>query len=424
MKEDFLHYLWRYKKIPLNCTLTSGEPLQILSFGTYNTLSGPDFESAQLLIADQHWAGNVEMHLKSSHWYTHKHEQDPAYCNVILHVVWEHDIEVFDSNNNPLPTLELQSIISPELLYHYQNTLILPYEFIPCEKQYTSLPSITLLSWHERLFIERLEEKASLVQQLWQEVHSDWEMTLFIMLLKLFGGTVNGEAFLQIGKSLPFSIIRKERTHPLRLEALLLGQAQLLPSETPSQYTKALCSDYAYIKQKHNLSTPPVKLHFTGLRPQGFPTIRLAQLAQLYEQQEALFSQLLEAHNFTAIKKLFNVELSYFWETHYTFAKTSKKTKKPLSDSFIALIWINVIIPIKYWYYKTLGKEIGEELIEEIKQLPAENNSIINAFKSLPTEVNSAFDSQVLLQQYKHYCQHKRCLDCAIGIALLGRNKC
>ena len=421
MKEDFLHYLWKYKKVPLNTVLTTGERLQILSFGDYNTLSGPDFQSAQLLIDEQQWAGNVEMHLKSSHWYVHGHESDPAYRNVILHVVWEHDVEVFDANNLPIPTLELRDLISPELLERYNTTVASHYQFIPCEKEYTTIPAITLLSWNERLLVERLEEKATAVNELLKAANFDWEKVLFCMLLKSFGGTVNGEAFLQLGKHLDFSIIRKERSHPLHLEALLLGQAGLLLEETELSYPRELLQNYHYLQQKYNLSAPVVKIHFTGLRPQGFPTIRLSQLVQLYELNEGLFSQILEVNDFKSIQKLFAVGVSDFWETHYTFTKTSKKVKKPISASLITLIWINVFIPLKYAYYQSLGKDVSESLIEELKTMTAESNSIITQYQQLGVSVTTAFDTQVLLQQYKHYCQSKRCLDCAIGISILGR---
>ena len=420
MKEDFLHYLWKYKKVPLNTVLTTGERLQILSFGEYNSLSGPDFQSAQLLIGEQQWAGNVEMHLKSSHWYVHGHESDPTYRNVILHVVWEHDIEVFDANNQPIPTLELRGLISPELLERYNTTVASHYQFIPCEKEYTTIPTITLLSWNERLLVERLEEKATAVNELWKAANFDWEKVLFCMLLKSFGGTVNGEAFLQMGKHLDFSIIRKERSHPLHLEALLLGKAGLLPEATELTYPRELLQNYHYLQQKYKLSAPVVKIHFTGLRPQGFPTIRLSQLAQLYELNEGLFSQILEVNDFKSIQKLFAVGVSEFWETHYTFTKASKKVKKPISESLITLIWINVFIPIKYAYYQSLGN-MNESLIEELKTMTAESNSIITQYQQLGVSVTTAFDTQVLLQQYKHYCQSKRCLDCAIGISILGR---
>ncbi|GJH41000.1 hypothetical protein RCZ04_15500 [Capnocytophaga sp. HP1101] len=421
MKEDFLHYLWKYKKIPLNTTLTNGENLQILSFGEYNTLSGPDFQSAKLLIGEQQWGGNVEMHLKSSFWYAHGHEHDPAYRNVILHVVWEHDIEVFDANSQPIPTLELQHLIPTELLHRYQTALNSHYQFIPCEKQYAQAPAITLLAWNERLLIERLEEKATAVNALWQAANFDWEKVLFCMLLKSFGGTANAEAFSTLGKDLDFGLIRKERTHPLHLEALFLGQAGLLLTESEHTYPQTLLQHYRYLQQKYHLTPPAVRLNFTGLRPQGFPTIRLSQLAQLYETHEALFSQLLDAPDFKSVQKLFAVGVSEFWETHYTFGKDSKKVKKPISQTLLTLIWLNVLIPLQYAYYQSLGKDVSESLIEILQTLPAESNHIISAFQRLSANPSTAFDTQVLLQQYKRYCQYKQCLHCAVGIAILGR---
>ena len=421
MKEDFLHYLWKYKKVPLICQLSTGEMLEILSFGQYNTLSGADFFNAKLLIDGQQWAGNVEMHLKSSHWYAHGHQQDPAYRNVILHVVWEHDIEVFDANNQPIPTLELKNIISPELLSRYQTSLGAPYEFIPCEKDYKSTPEMTLLSWNERLFVERLEEKSAFIAEVWQEAQWDWEKVLFLLLLKYFGGVVNGEAFLEIGRQLDFSIIRKECSHPLHLEALFLGRANLLPEEGEHTYIKDLQQHYAYLQQKYNLQDITAIINFKGLRPQSFPTIRLSQLVQVYEQRESLFSKILEITDWHSLLALFKVGVSDFWETHYTFHKVSPKVKKPISATLLQLLLINVVIPIQYFYYKTLGKDITETLIKIIKGLPAERNGVVDAFQRLGAKVETAFDSQVLLQQHKQYCKGKRCLDCAIGVALLRK---
>jgi len=421
MKEDFLHYLWKYKKVPLSCQLSTGESLEILSFGQYNILSGADFFNAKLLIGGQQWAGNVEMHLKSSHWYAHGHQQDPAYRNVILHVVWEHDVEVFDTNNQPIPTLELKNIIAPELFSRYQTSFWAPYQFIPCEKNYKLTSEMMLSSWKERLFVERLEEKSAFIAEVWQEAQWDWEKVLFLLLLKYFGGVVNGEAFLEIGRHLDFSIIRKECSHPLHLEALFLGRANLLPEEGEHTYIKDLQQHYAYLQQKYNLQDINPIINFRGLRPQGFPTIRLSQLAQVYEQRESLFSKILEITDWHSLLALFKVGVSDFWETHYTFHKVSPKVKKPISATLLQLLLINVVVPIQYFYYKTLGKDITETLIKTIKGLPAESNGVVDAFQHLGAKVETAFDSQVLLQQHKQYCKGKRCLDCAIGIALLQK---
>ena len=244
---------------------------------------------------------------------------------------------------------------------------------------------------------------------------------LFLLLLKYFGGVVNGEAFLEIGRHLDFSIIRKECSHPLHLEALFLGRANLLPEEGEHTYIKDLQQHYAYLKQKYNLQDINPIINFRGLRPQGFPTIRLSQLAQVYEQHESLFSKILEITDWHSLLALFKVGVSDFWETHYTFHKVSPKVKKPISATLLQLLLINVLVPIQYFYNKTLGKDITEALIKTIKGLPAESNGVVDAFQHLDAKVETAFDSQVLLQQHKQYCKGKRCLDCAIGVALLRK---
>jgi hypothetical protein len=122
MQEDFLHYIWKHKKFQVNDlkTTTRGSVV-INSVGQHNFNSGPDFFNAQLSIGSQLWAGNVEIHVKSSDWFLHNHEQDKAYDNVILHVVWEHDIEVFRKDNTAIPTLQLKDFTSKDILNNYEK---------------------------------------------------------------------------------------------------------------------------------------------------------------------------------------------------------------------------------------------------------------------------------------------------------------
>lgn len=419
MKEDFLHYLWKTKKIPQDVMLTSGESLLIQSFGEHNRLSGPDFLNVRLQIDGQQWAGNVEVHLKSSYWYAHRHEQDKAYSNVILHVVWEHDVEVFDNNQQIIPTLELKNQIDTEMLEVYKKLMFSVNHFINCEKHYSYIAKMISFSWYESLFTERLNQKSNFVENLLEQTNSDWEKVLFLMLLKNFGGTVNGEAFLEMGKTIDFSIIRKEKNNPLHLEALFLGQINLLAEPCEDIYRQNLTNEYNYMKNKYELCSSKAKIHFSKLRPQAFPTIRLSQLAQLYEKNDGLFSQIIHTQSVDALRKVFSVGTSEFWQTHYTFGKTSARTKKKITPSLVDLIWINTVLPIKYLYFKSLNKNVSDELLLQLKGTIAEKNTIVEKFERLGAEIKSAFDTQILLQQYKNYCVPKRCLDCAIGTFLL-----
>lgn len=419
MKEDFLQYLWKYRKIQQNSILTSGETLFIQSIGEHNLLSGPDFFNAQLKIGEQLWAGNVEIHLKSSHWYAHRHEQNKAYNNVILHVVWEHDVEVFNNNQQIIPTLELKNQVDTEILNSYKKLLLSKHNFISCEKYYSKAENMVSSSWNNFLFKERLKQKSDYVESLLKQTKSDWEKVLFLMLLKNFGGTVNGEIFLEMGKTIDFSIIRKERNIPIHLEALFFGQANLLSENYEDFYYKSLHKEYQYLKNKYSLNSLVTNVYFSRLRPQGFPTIRLSQLAQLYERTENLFSKIIETQEVKDLREVFSITTSEFWENHYTFGKTSPKTKKKISNSLIELIWINTIIPIKYLYYKSLNKDITPILAKSLQGITPEKNIIIEKFEKLGKLSESAFDTQVILQQYKNYCQHKQCLNCSIGTFLL-----
>ncbi|HEU0136086.1 MAG TPA: DUF2851 family protein, partial [Flavobacterium sp.] len=179
MKEDFLHYLWKFKKFRItNLQTTNGEPLSIIGTGQYLQIAGPDFFNAQIIINGQKWAGNIEIHVKSSDWYVHRHETDEAYEGVILHVVWEHDTEIFRSNNATIPVLEIKHHVDPELLHKYYY-LTIPKSWIFCEQGIKNVSEFTLQTWLHRLLIERLERKVKPVQKLLEETNQDWEAVLF-----------------------------------------------------------------------------------------------------------------------------------------------------------------------------------------------------------------------------------------------------
>lgn len=420
MQEDFLHYIWKYKAFDsLGLKTTKGEPISVQQLGQHNLNAGPDFFNAQLVIAQQLWAGNVEIHIKSSDWYVHHHETDKAYDNVILHVVWQHDTEIFRKDNSEIPTLELKPFVDNTLISKYQK-LMKSKSWINCENSFPEIDKFLLNNWLERLYIERLKRKSEVIEHLLETTNNDWEAVLFIMLLKNFGLKVNAEAFFSLGKSIEFSIVRKIQTSLVSLEALLFGQADLLENDLEDPYFMELKSEYLFLKQKFQLSSGYITpLQFFRLRPLNFPTIRLAQIANLYHQRQHLFSQLLASDTIDSFYKLFELSTSPYWKTHYTFKKTSKVSEKKLSKSFIHLLLINTIIPVKFYYAKQNGEPIEEQLIELMQYLPSEKNTIIEGFNRLQKTSTSALDSQALVQLKTEYCDKHQCLKCAVGNSLL-----
>ena len=422
MKEDFLHYIWLYKKLDFtNLKTTNGEVITILNFGQYIQQAGPDFFNAQIMIDNQKWAGNIEIHIKSSDWYVHHHEKDDNYNNVILHVVWENDTPIFRKDNSEIPVLELKDYVSNKELNNYRE-LTSQKSWIFCENQIAKVPNFVFTNWQERLFFERLERKSNPIQQLLQETENDWESVLFCMLAKNFGLNTNGEMFLKVAKSITFSIIRKEALEITYLEALLFGQANLIPLDGEENYPKDLKSWYDYIALKYKLDKPTIApIQFFKHRPDNFPTIRLAQLAMVYHLQRNLFSKIIEAKSIQDVYKIFDVSVSNYWKSHYNFDKVSSKKEKTLSKSFIDLLIINTIIPIQFAFSQNQGKDSSEFLIDLISNIPAEKNTIIEKFTTFGIKSNNAFQTQSLLQLKNEYCIQKKCLQCAVGLELLKK---
>ena len=425
MQEDFLHYLWKHKKIDItNLKTINGETISIVSVGQHNLNAGPDFFATQLKIDNQLWAGNVEIHVKSSDWFVHNHETDIAYDNVILHVVWEHDTDIFRKDSTTIPTLELKGVVSKEALQNYQKLFSKTQKWINCENDFAAVDDFVIQNWLERLYFERLERKSLDIEKLLKASSNNWEEVLFKMLTKNFGLKVNGLAFYSISNSFDFSVVRKQQSKQLSLEALFFGQAGLLDDDIQEIYYLELSKEYRFLKQKFNLSNKSVTpLQFFRLRPPNFPTIRISQLAMLYNKQQNLFSKIMDTKSIEKLYKLFTVTTSVFWETHFTFNKTSTHSKKAITKSFIDLLLINTIIPLKFSYAKQQGKVIDDDIVAIIQSITSEKNSIVEKFNTLKSVSKTGLQSQALLQLKNEYCDKNKCLQCAIGNRLLGGTK-
>ncbi len=421
MNEDFLHHIWKYKKIDvLNLKTVNGAQITILAVGQHNLNAGPDFFNSQLKIGEQIWAGNVEIHVNASDWFVHHHETDKAYDNVILHVVWEHDTDIFRKNNTRIPTLELKNFVSHNASQSYHKLFSKKQKWINCEHDFAEVDDFIIENWLERLFFERLERKSHEIEGLLTQSSNNWEAVLFKLLAKNFGLKINGESFISLANSFEFSILRKTQSKLLSLEALFYGQCGLLEREDQAQYVRELQNEYQFLSCKYGLSNEGViPLQFFRLRPSNFPTIRLAQLARLYYDNHNLFSKVVAAKTLEQLYQLFSVATSLFWETHYTFNNVSKKSNKATTREFIELLIINTIIPLKFSFAKHQGVLINDKLIFVMRQLASEKNSIISAFNSMKNISKSAFQSQALLQLKNEYCNKNKCLSCRVGYALI-----
>ena len=421
MKESLLHYLWRFQKFSkTELRTTCGQAIQILFPGQLNTLGGPDFLEAKIYLDQLYWSGAVELHLNASDWYRHGHHQDRAYDNVILHVVWDADMDVSYPSGKSIPTLDLSCYVDKASLNQYQNSFLQKPKFIACEKEISHFSKARWVSFQDRLFVERMEQRVGEVRFLLKQMKNDWEAVLFVMLSKGFGLNCNGLAFYQMALQIPFKRVLQLREDPLHLEALFFGQLGLLDPPYKSSYQEELHTQYSYFKTKYMLeATAKSKVQFARLRPANFPTIRMAQLAQIYVKTPALFDAVVRQTTPKACYSLFSTAASAYWTTHFNFGLKSKPQLKKISSSFFDLLLINTLIPIRFAYAKYTGQSGETSLFEWAETEPAEKNRILNTFKKYQIPQLNAVGSQSLLHLYKNYCIPKKCLSCQVGFELM-----
>lgn len=421
MSEDFLHYLWKYKLFSvLNVKSTLDENVQIIKSGSHNFNSGPDFLNAHIRINKHLWIGNVEIHLKSSDWYLHKHESDANYDAVILHVVWEHDASIYTKNNSLLPTVILKDIVDKNVLSNYMDLSTRTKSWIPCNKAISQIETFEFSNWKERLFFERLQRKSNEMNSLLRASNENFEAVLFQLLAKNFGLKVNADAFLNLANSFDYSVLKKVSSNEQHLSALLFGQAGFLERNIENEYFKELKTEYLFLRKKFNLLPLPIhSFSFFRMRPSNFPTLRIAQLASLFSKHQNLFSKLMNLEKLNDYYTFFNIDVAPFWKTHFNFESNSKKTSKKLTNDFVDLLLVNTIIPLKFLYQRKKGVMLDHVSLSILKAIKPEKNTIISKFMRLEVPVDNAFDTQALLELKNNYCDKKRCLSCAVGLRFL-----
>ena len=422
MKERLLHFAWRMRRFNTsNLKTDKGELIEVLEPGQLNPDAGPDFLNAKVRIGDTIWAGNIEMHLRSSDWLQHGHHTDSAYDNVILHVVFEQDVPIHRKNGTIIPCLELKQRISRRLVAHYQRLIQNEY-WIPCAGIIDKVDTLTIRLWMDRIAVERLEGRANVILEKLHQNNEDWEVTFYQFMARSLGGKVNTIPMQMLAERTPLLILYKYRHSLFQLEALLFGQSGLLDTTTFSdEYPNRLKQEYNFLRQKHKLTPMQAQAwKYLRLRPANFPTIRIAQLAAMIYQEYGWFSKAMTAHNTTELLNLFNIKLSNYWQDHYTFDKPSRRSPKALGKSTVQSIIINTIAPMLFLYGARKGNDrLREKSLDFLEKLPPEKNTILRGWKRHGINADSAFHSQALIELQQQYCSAKRCLECAIGCSLL-----
>ncbi len=424
VSEEFLCYLWKFQLIYLPLFTTDKQELVIKNPGIRNRDAGPDFSEAIIKIDNTIWAGNIEIHTKSSDWINHNHQSDKKYESVILHVVYEDDLQHPLPDFNPIATLVLNNKFPTSHLNEYQY-FMQNKQWVACENQLDDVNEFRRNHFLGRLAIERLERKSLILRSKLTENNNDFNQLFYVQLANCFGFKTNSYTFEILANSLPYTLLKKNNESLLQTEALLFGQAGMLEKSFIDEYPTELKVIYSHLKNKYALT--PIAGHlwkYLRLRPVNFPTIRIAQLAKLIHKSDILFSEIIECKKVDDLIKLFNIEASLYWNDHYHFDKKSGKRNKKLGEATINLILINAVVPSLFIYGKQMGNDkFVRRSVKFLSQIKGETNATIKKWKKLQFNTSAAFYTQALLELKTQYCDHKRCLDCEIGIELLKRNK-
>jgi len=421
MKEEFLHYIWKYRLFNNNSLIAdTGDKIEVLNQGTHNFDAGPDFFNAKIKINNTVWAGNVEVHINSSDWFKHHHQNNKAYDNIILQVVYKNDKQVHRENGEIIPTIELQF---DKKLWKKYDSLIGNQSWIACQSDIEAVDSFIIQNWIDKLAIERLEDKSLRIKELLVQNNNSWENAFYQHLAANFGFKLNKIPFELLAKSLPLSYLAKHKNDLLQIEALLFGQAGFLTVPDGDEYYLNLRKEYLYLFKKFELK--PLENHlwkFLRSRPGNFPTVRIAQFASLIHKSSALFSKIIETKNTTDFYELFSVTPSKYWENHYIFNKESHKKEKSIGKSAIDILLINTVVPFLFVYGKAKGiYELQDRAVELLEHIKAEKNSIISQWDNTGIKSLNAYQSQALIQLKNVYCNAKRCLNCQIGNQIINQ---
>jgi len=415
MTERLLQYIWQFQFFNLSdLRLVTGEILQIISPGKFNTNQGPDFLEAKIRIDQTTWAGNIELHLDEDDWIRHDHEHDPNYQNIILHVIWNQA-----ARSLQLPTLNLGDKVSKLLLHRYEE-LMLNAGFVPCADSVLQVPDIVWQAWKERMLVERLERKSKNIIDCLHQSNEHWEEVFWWMIARNFGMKVNAEAFEALARSIPLNLLSKHKNQIHQLEAFLFGQAGLLNREFKEDYPAMLKKEYKFYKKKYRLRAIDIPIHLLRMRPGNFPTIRLAQLAMLIQRSLHLFSVIKEVSSIRELRSLFLVTANDYWHYHYFFDDPSDCHEKKLGEEMFCNILINTIAPVLFAYGQHQKiEQFRKKALQWLEAATPEKNVITRKWQDLGISNKTAADSQALIELKQQYCDPKRCLECAIGNQLL-----
>ncbi len=387
-----------------------GKVIQIKCLGIANPDQGPDFIHSRVLVEDAEWAGNIELHVKTSDWRLHRHHLDKNYNNVVLHVVWQHDTEDFFHS----PVLVLRNFIKEDWYQAYLKKNIEGGKR-PCKLSSSAIQQQSTFRWLHELGEKRLNQKTENILEELKLVDGDWEEVAWRTIARNFGYRVNAEAFYKVACSLSYKLIKKLKHDSRLIESMLLGQAGLLENDFNDSYPNFLKLEYRRLKTIYGLNETKFPIHFLRMRPSNFPTIRLSQISAFVSVQQSIFELMESSTDLFVFSSKIRFKAASYWNNHYVFDRLSNHSEKLMGVDFTFNIILNSIVPLMNAYGRSIGSSIFTDRARNwLFAMPAEQNRKTLFLNNL-IKVKNAFDSQSILELVDNFCINEKCVDCQIA---------
>jgi hypothetical protein len=420
--EKLMQYVWQHRLWnPAGMTTVDGRAVRVIDPGLLNTGSGPDFFNAKLTIDGQQWVGNVEIHYRASDWHRHGHDKDPAYDSVILHVVDRDDAPVSRSDGQIIPQMRMPC--SGDFAAACERMLAQSGISLPCASMIATMPRLYLTDWITTLGMERLYGKSERLAALAERYRGDWEEVAYVTLARAMGFGTNNDAFERLAQATPLKLLRRHADSRLPVEALLMGQAGLLPDAAGADaYVGQLIREYRFLAHKYGLRPlSPGCWKLGHIRPWNFPYRRIATLAEIVTREPRLMSALSAITGEGGAASFFSFDLSGYWADHFRPGAPSPGAGKAISQGSARLLMINVVVPLAHAWAMARGDDQATAVaVERLQAMKPERNSIVEMFERAGVECRDAFTSQALIELRRCYCETRKCLYCRLGHRMLS----
>lgn len=271
------------------------------------------------------------------------------------------------------------------------------------------------------LLFDRLERKYNTVKTIFDASDRNWNQTFYVLLFRTLGGRTNRESFVELAQRATYRMLLRERSSLLSVEALLFGTSGLLENYPYDTYVHDLQQQFDYLRGKYGI-TPlrPSLWRLGGVKPNNHPLLRIAQAAAFLARHDFVIEQLLECRTEADVYRLFGIEASQYWSTHYTPGDPTSERPKRIGRFTSNIIGINTVAILQYAYGSAFGDErLRGAALSLLEALPAEDNYCMRRWQGYGVTARNAFESQALLQLGTEYCALARCDECHLARRML-----